>query len=41
MYNEKTSARLLDSLLYSTLSLLHVWTPTRHPQGALTRCLPS
>jgi hypothetical protein len=41
MCNEQTNARLIDSLLYCSLSFLHVSTPTRHPQGALVRCLLS
>jgi len=44
MYNEKkTNAHLIDSLYYTVLylSLVHVSTPKRRPQGALTQCLLS
>jgi len=42
-YNEQTNAHLIDSfiILFSIISLLKVSTPTRHPQGAFTRCLLS
>ena len=43
MHNEQRNAHLIDGLLYC--SLLHrsymFQTQTRHPHGALTRCLLS